>query len=118
MEFCVSEGADRAAPLHSNQIVSPGGQASLNSGEYGADQCRRANEHARADEPSLDAHFRLFAQPHLCPRQYRSQRSAHPPAIMAQLRSPPIGDVHHAAVRDPPPEPSERQRITGPVTST
>jgi hypothetical protein len=55
-------------------------------------------------------------QGHLCPRQNRSQRRAHPPRTIAQLISPVRGETHHAAVRSPPPDPSERQVKAGPLT--
>lgn len=53
---------------------------------------------------------------HLGPRQYRSQRAAQPPFTIAQFTSPLLGETHHAAVRLPPPDPFETQRIVGPST--
>jgi hypothetical protein len=53
-----------------------------------------------------------------CPRQKRSHRKAQPPVTIAQLISPPLGETHQAAVRLPPPDPSDRQRMVGPRTRT
>lgn len=49
--------------------------------------------------------------------QYCGHRKVQPRFVMAQLRSPPIGDTHQAAVRFPPAEPSDRQCMVGPATS-
>lgn len=59
-----------------------------------------------------------FSHLQTCPRQNPSHIAAVFIATMAQDRSPPLGDTHHAAVRLPPPEPSETQRIVGPLTVT
>lgn len=53
-----------------------------------------------------------------CPFQYRSHRAAMPDATIAHDTSPPLGDVHHAAVLLPPPEPADTHRIVRPCTVT
>lgn len=53
-----------------------------------------------------------------CPRQYLFHFRAHPPLTMAHETSPPMGETHQAAVREPTPLPSEIQVIVGPLTST
>lgn len=51
-------------------------------------------------------------------RQNAFHFAAQPPLTIAHDRSPPMGDLHQAAVRLPLALPTERQRMVGPLTFT
>lgn len=71
-----------------------------------------------SDQRRLERKLMSAVQSHWWPFQYRSQRSALPDLTIAQERSPPMGETHQAAVLLPPPEPTLRQVMVGPLTRT
>src|SRR5690606_34309581 len=74
--------------------------------------------HQRPGQGNFDLKPNVLGQSHRWFFQYRSQRSACPDLTIAQDKSPLRGDTHQAAVRLPPPEPTLRQVIVGPLTRT